>query len=68
VNEPGDHPAAPGSCIQFALLQDAAVPRSADEVANVFDCRGGAFFALDGKDILDGRIGSAPARYCVVGA
>src|SRR5215831_713709 len=40
VDQPGDHPAAPRTCIQFAILQNAAVTFSADQLANVFDRRG----------------------------
>jgi len=39
VDQPGDHAAAPGARIQLAVLQDAPVAGSADEVANVFDRR-----------------------------
>src|SRR3954469_10364474 len=57
VDEPGDHPTAPGACVQLAVLQDAAVPFSANEMANVLHRRGGAVVAFDGEDFLDGRIG-----------
>ena len=57
MDEPGDHSTAPGARIQLAVLQDAAVPFSADEVTNVLDRRGGAVFALDGEDFLNRRIG-----------
>src|SRR5207248_4057685 len=54
VDESRDHPAAPGARIQLAVLQDALISGSADEVANVLDRRGGALLALDSQDFLDG--------------
>jgi hypothetical protein len=39
MDEPGDHSTAPGARIQLAVLQDALISGSADEVANVFDRR-----------------------------
>src|SRR5712692_9907709 len=42
MDEPGYHAAAPRSRIHDAPLQDSAVLRSGDEVANILDRRGGA--------------------------
>jgi len=42
------------------ILQDAATSRTADEVTNVLDRRGGALVALDGEDFLDRRIAQYP--------
>jgi len=54
---PATIPTAPGARIQLSVLQDTAVSRAADQVANVFDRRGSAFVALDSEDFLDRRIG-----------
>src|SRR6516165_6692585 len=57
VDQPGNHAATPGARIELAVLQDAVVPRTADEVANVFDRCGCALVALDSEDCLDSSIG-----------
>jgi len=60
VDEPGDHSTAPGTRIHVAVLQDAAVPRSMDEMANIFDRRSSTLFALDSEDFLGRRICQHP--------
>ena len=46
--------------IHVAVLQDAAVPRSTDQMANIFDRRGRTLFALDSEDFLGRRICQHP--------
>jgi hypothetical protein len=60
VDEPSDHFTAPGARIHVAVLQDAAVPRSTDAMANIFDRRSSSLFALDSEDFLGRRICQHP--------